>query len=96
MDNIIAALGQSNRIRKIYLNLVDHQLEEVLAAMQVPFPELTVLDLELWSDGETPPVNPDLFLGGSAPLTSAILQFVWHSISGIAKIPFVCCSPCLA
>jgi hypothetical protein len=39
-------------------------LENVLAPMQVPFPELT--DLQLSSYDETP-VIPDSFLGGSAP-----------------------------
>jgi hypothetical protein len=40
-------------------------LEDALAAMQVPFPELTVLWLA--SYGETVPVIPDSFLDGSAP-----------------------------
>ncbi len=67
-DNIIVALGQSNRVRRVNLAcLVDRQLERLLAAMQLPFPELTRLELELISDGETPPVVPDSFLGGSAP-----------------------------
>jgi hypothetical protein len=65
-DNIIAALEQSNRVCQVSLwGLADCGLEEVLAAMHVPFPELT--DLELFSDGETLPVIPDSFLGGSAP-----------------------------
>ena len=43
-DNIIAALGHSNRVCQVILwNLADWQLEEVLAAMQVPFPELRFL-----------------------------------------------------
>ncbi len=45
------------------------QLEKVLAAMRVPFPELT--HLQLISDGETVPVIPDSFLGGSAPRLQA-------------------------
>jgi hypothetical protein len=66
MDNIIAALGQSNRVRQVELvYLAGWQLENVLAAMQAPFPELT--DLELSSYSETPPVIPDSFLGRSAP-----------------------------
>ncbi len=66
-DDIIAVLGQSNRVREVHLSgLADRQLEYVLAAMQVPFSELTWLSLD--SDGETPPVVPDSFLGGSAPL----------------------------
>jgi hypothetical protein len=65
-DNVIAALGQSDRVCKIDLGgYEDGILEEVLAVMQVPFPELT--DLELWSLAETPPVIPDSFLAGSAP-----------------------------
>jgi hypothetical protein len=64
-DNIIAALGQSNRVCQVSLELAGLQLEQVLAAMQVPFPELT----ELWLDskGGTLPVIPDSFLDGSAP-----------------------------
>ena len=65
-DNVIAVLGQSHRVRQVILSgFVDCQLEKVLPAMQVPFPELT--DLELFSDGETQPVIPYSFLGGSAP-----------------------------
>jgi len=65
-DNTIAALGQSNRVCEVFLRgLADWQLEKVLAAMQVSFPELT--DLRLSSHGETAPVIPNSFLGGSAP-----------------------------
>ena len=63
-DNVIAALEQSNRVCYVNLFLAGWQLEQVLAAMQVPFPELT--DLWLKSDGETMPVIPDSFLDGSA------------------------------
>jgi hypothetical protein len=66
-DNVIAVLGQSNRVCQVNLDLAGWQLEEVSASMQVPFPELT--DLRLWLHVETP-VNipvPDSFLGGSAP-----------------------------
>ena len=64
-DNVIAALGQSNRVCQVILHLASWQLEEVLAPMQVHFPEL--MDLRLFSDDETPPVIPDSFLDGSAP-----------------------------
>jgi len=65
MDNVIAALGQSNRVREVdLLYLAGWQLEKVLAQMQVPFPELTVL--QFLSLDETPPV-PNSFLGGTAP-----------------------------
>jgi hypothetical protein len=67
-DNVIAALGQSNRVCQVSLwYLAGRQLEDVLAAMEAPFPELT--DLRLWSHFETLSVIPvpDSFLGGSAP-----------------------------
>jgi hypothetical protein len=44
-DNTMAALGQSNRVCQVYLALAGWQLEEVLAAMEVSFPELTELRL---------------------------------------------------
>ncbi len=65
-DNIVVALGQTNRVCRVDLwDLADRDLEKALAAMQVPFPELT--HLLLFSIGETPPIVPDSFLGGSAP-----------------------------
>ena len=68
-DSIIPALEQSNRIREVsLLNITGWQFEEVLPAMQVPFPELT--ELQLFVLRETSPVLvniPDSFLGGSAP-----------------------------
>ncbi len=67
-DNIIVALGQSNRVCQVNLSGIAHrQLEKVLAAMQVPFPELTELSLLSAGGLGTPPVAPDSFLGGSAP-----------------------------
>jgi hypothetical protein len=64
-DNVLAALEQSNRVCQVILRGLDWQLEKVLAAMQVLFPELT--DLRLFSDDETPRVILDSFLSGSAP-----------------------------
>jgi hypothetical protein len=65
-DTVIAALAQSNRICQVRLfGLQDWELEEVLAPMQVSFPELT--DLELSSHGGMLAVIPDSFLAGSAP-----------------------------
>src|SRR6266849_8217981 len=62
--NIVAALGQSNRVSMVsLLALADRQFEEVLSAMQVPFPELTLM--KLYFDGEILPVIPDSFLGVS-------------------------------
>ena len=65
IDNVIAALEQSNRVCQVDLYLANWQLEKVLAPMQVSFPELT--DLYLSSYDETSPVIPDSFLGRSAP-----------------------------
>jgi hypothetical protein len=65
-DNLIAALEQSNRVCKVSLSaFVDWQLEKVLDLMQVPFPELT--DLNLYTSRTTVPVIPDSFLDGFAP-----------------------------
>ena len=66
VDNVVTALGQSNRICLVLLELFEGcQSEMVLPAMQVSFPELT--HLRLHSYGATPPVIPDSFLDGSAP-----------------------------
>ena len=66
LDNIIAVLGHRNRVSGINLwDLASSQLTEVLAAMNEPFPEL--MDLHLRTFDEIAPLDPDLFLGGSAP-----------------------------
>ncbi len=68
VDNVVAVLEHSNRIRQINLRCLSTsqtENENVWAAMQVPFPELPGLRLE--SDSETAPFLPDSFLGGSAP-----------------------------
>src|SRR5260370_20624004 len=66
MDNIIAALEQTNRVSRVDLFIDSSRvLEGFMAAMQVPFPELTYLSL--LSGDETLPGIPDSFLGGSAP-----------------------------
>ena len=83
MDNIIAALGQSDRVRQVILYLAGWQLEGVLAPMQVPFPELT--DLCFWIYGNDEPVIPDWFLCGSAPrLRSLWLESI--SFLGLPKL----------
>ncbi|KAF8483097.1 hypothetical protein F5888DRAFT_1912654 [Russula emetica] len=70
IDNIIVALEHNDRVCQInLLNITNSQLEEVLAAMQQPFPALTELRIS-WAYGqkdETRPVVPESFLGGSAP-----------------------------
>ena len=68
VKNIIVALGHNNRVREVVLGeIAGSQLEKVLVAMQMPFPEVTHLCLEASTDGQTLPAVPDSFLGGSAP-----------------------------
>ena len=81
IDNIVAVLKRSDRVRQIKLTarIETSDLEQILAAMQVPFPELT--DLQLWSHGDMSALSalPDSFLGGSVPR----LQSLWF-----IRIPF--------
>ncbi len=66
LGNIIAFLEHRNRICKTNLpDFSSSQLEEILAAMQEPFPDL--MDLQLGAHDCTVPVIPGLFLGGFAP-----------------------------
>ena len=66
VDEILAVLERGDRVVKIDLSSVNgSNLEPVLAAMQMPFPELTRLDL-LLQEGMVS-VLPDSFLGGSVP-----------------------------
>jgi hypothetical protein len=69
VDNIVDALGHSDRVCGIHLRTrITGSLpwDKVLAAMQVPFPALTGLLLLCHRD-ETAPIIPDTFMGGSAP-----------------------------
>jgi hypothetical protein len=83
-DNIIAALEQSNRVCQVTLGLEGWHLEEVLAVMQVSFPEL--IDLRLTSDSETVPVIPDSFLDGSAPSCLRTFELTGIPFPGLPKI----------
>ena len=68
MVNVVAVLEHRNRLSRIYItNISSSSLNKVLAAMQQPFPELTHLQLERCSYGESMGVFPDSLLGGSAP-----------------------------
>jgi hypothetical protein len=65
-DDIVAALGRRDRVDRIeFFGVTRSPLETVLGAMQVPFPELT--HVQLSSNDKTVPILPDLFLGRSAP-----------------------------
>ena len=77
-DNIVAVLERSDRVCYIdFAGTETSDLEFCLAAMQVPFPELTFL--RLWLDDETISALPDSFLGGFAPR----LEILW-----LRRIPF--------
>jgi hypothetical protein len=66
VDSVLAALGHKDRVCEIVLKHISSPLwENALAAMQVPLPALTRLDLV--SGDETMPIVPDSFLEGSAP-----------------------------
>ena len=66
VDNVLAVLERSNRIDQIILEYLSSlYFENIWAAMDVPFPELT--NLELLSIDKMVQVLPDSFLGGSAP-----------------------------
>ena len=84
-DNVIAALEGSSRVCLVDLGLADWQLEKVLAVMQVPFPELT--DLQLFSDSKPLPVIPDSFLDGSAPRLR-VFDLSGISFPGLPKLHF--------
>ena len=85
MDNIIAAVQHNDRICELeLLSVSSSQMEYVLAAMQQPFPVLA----RMWLQpklGETMPVIPASFLGGSAPRLHALwLDYI--SFPGLPKL----------
>ena len=74
VDDIIAVLERSDRVVEIdFFTVDDRDLEDGLAAMQVPFPELTHLRLSS-RDGMVS-VLPDSFLGGSSPRLQVLSLF---------------------
>jgi hypothetical protein len=64
VDNIVGLLERSDLVPRISQISLWGELEDILEAMQVPFPELT--HLMLFHNGQMAPVS-DSFLGGSAP-----------------------------
>jgi hypothetical protein len=82
VDNIIAVLERSDRVCQITLeDIPNSHLEELLAAAQEPFAELTHLRLSSYEG----PVIFDSFLGGSGPR----LEDIWlHGIPfpGLPKL----------
>ena len=76
VNNILGALGHSNRVFRIDLDVsTSSKLEKVLTAMQVPFPELIDLGLRSVASGSTVQVLSDSFLGGFAPRLQYLCLF---------------------
>ena len=66
IDHIIATLEHNDRICRLDLiDIPSLQVDKVLPAMQRPFPALR--HLRLGCGDELTPIQPDSFLGGSAP-----------------------------
>ena len=73
VDNIIAALECSDRVYRISLDIDGSRESDILlGATQQPFPELTDLELRSYYV-ETMAVDPDSFLGGSAPRLGSLI-----------------------
>ena len=87
VDDVIADLEYSNRIRQLEIYVDQYstrEIKQLWTAMQVPFPKLAAL-LLAHDDSSSVPVLPDSFLGGSAPrLRSLILDSI--PFPGIPKL----------
>ena len=85
VNNIVAVFEHIDRICRLDLyEIRSWHLEKVSAAMQQPFPVLTHLGLYS-KDGETVPVVPDSFMGGSAPQLQS-LKLGRISFPGLPKL----------
>jgi len=88
VDNVVATFEQNNRICEIGLcGVPTSPMGEILAAMHKPFPVLEDLWLDSESDDETVlmSVDPDLFLGGSAPCLR-FLHLSYIPFPGLPKL----------
>jgi len=90
VDNIIAALEHKDRVYEmIVFNATSSEMEEIMAAMQEPYPVLKYLKLKpSFMFGEAPTVRvPDSFLGGSAPrLRMLFLDRIQLPFLGLQKL----------
>ena len=86
-DNIIAALGKTDRVYIVQFCLTPLGFEEVSTAMQVQFPELTELLLSSPESSSISgkPVLPDTYLGGSAPCLR-VVHLTRVSFPGLPKL----------
>ena len=88
MDNIISALEHNDRVYQIdFVDVMNPELEEILAVMHKPFPVLTYLQLLYFKEwlGDEMPDIPESFLGGSAPRLQ-YLQLECIPFSGLPKL----------
>jgi hypothetical protein len=89
VDNIVAVLERSDRVREISLwDVSNSDSEKLLAAMAGPIPGADVfVALVVWRG------SPSRFVLGWICTSSAIPLLGCHSISGITETSFVCHSP---
>jgi hypothetical protein len=87
-DDLIAALEHPDRVRRVELLIESSKVEEAVAAMQVPFPVLTQLDL--FGPEYDALALPDGFLGGSAPC----LQHLHFRAIAFPELPTLLLSAC--
>jgi hypothetical protein len=83
LDNIIELLEHRHRVCQIFLDVSSPQFEEVAVALQVPFPELTNLQLSSYDKAVLSLRNS--FLGGSAPRLRK-LQLGGISFPGLPRL----------
>jgi len=65
ITNVLSVLKRHDRVCKIFIDDVPNSLLKDVATTSEPFPAL--IELELLSFEEDPPIVPDSFLGGSVP-----------------------------
>jgi hypothetical protein len=73
--NIVAALERNDRICAINLTFPSSDFEELLEAMQQPFPALEYLNLGHQPGDGPVPVVPASFLDGSAPVLKVLILY---------------------
>ena len=86
VDNIVAVLERSNRVRQVYLRDVSSfHLSKIWPAMRKRFPKLTHLELLLNEKEKTVAVLPNSFLRGYVPCLKA-LEFDRIPFPGLPRL----------
>ena len=87
VDNVVAALECSDRVREISISISRSQSKQLWKGMRKPLPELTFLKLESNNEHEPVSILPDSLLGASAPrLRSLFLEYI--PFPGLPKLLF--------